>query len=188
MNLLPLATILVDPQTALIAGAIIPVLMAKLIRLQPELESAKAVKLGAAWGAGYCVSVSYMYFTYSDWMFGYMLDTKDFPLVAFWPVFFGACAFSGAAAAAVGAYFVRTDRLPLAVLCVLGAVTALAVVWIPHWHSYSHIGTFAEYRAGTASPLPGTGTAPIGLNAAGALIAIPSVVMIVNIIRRSMKL
>lgn len=187
MSSLLLATILVDPQTALIAGAIIPVLMVRLIRQQPEVESSRAVMLGAGWGAAYCVSVSYMYFAFSDWMFGYMLDTSDFPLVPFWFVFLAACAFSGAAAAAVGAYLVRTDRFPLAVLCVLGAIATLAVVWIPHWHSYSHIGTFAEYRAGTATPLPGPGTAPVGLNVAGALIAVPSVVMIVNIIRRSMK-
>lgn len=187
MNFIALATILIDPQSALIAGAVVPVLMVKLIRLQPEVESSNAIKIGAAWGAGYAVAVSYMYFNYPDWMFGYMLDTTTFPVKAFWPVFLAACTFSGAASAGVGAYLVRNDRLGMAVLCILASIATLLVVWIPHSHGYMHVGTFAEYRAGTAAAFPGPPSAQFGMNLAGGLIGVPSVLMIVFIIRKSLR-
>jgi hypothetical protein len=187
MNFLALSTLLVDPQTALIAGAILPLIMTRLIRQQPEVEFARAVKLGAAWGAMYGLSVSYMYFNYADWMFGYLVDTRGFPVRAFYPVFFLAVVFCGGAGAALTAFFIREKRTVLAYLSPVGAALTLAVVWVPHWDSYSHIGTLAEWRAGTAALLPGTGNAPIGLNVAGAIAAIYSVAMIVHLARRALK-
>jgi hypothetical protein len=187
MNFLVLSTLLVDPQTGLIAGAVLPLIMTRLIRQQPEVEVGRAVMWGASWGAMYAVSVSYMYFVYADWMFGYLVDTSKFPLALFYPVFFLAVTFSGAAGAAATAYFIKENKMVLAFLSPLGAALTLAVVWIPHWDSYSHIGTLAEWKAGTAPLMPGTGTAPMGMNGAGAIATIYSVALIVHLVRRSLK-
>jgi hypothetical protein len=187
MNLLPLATLLVDPQTALIAGTILPLIMTRLIRQQPEVEFSRAVNIGAAWGVMYGLSVGYMYFNYADWMFAYLVDTTKFPLLPFYFVFLASLAFSGAAGAALTASLIRQDRTVLAYLTVLGAVLTLAVVWVPHWDSYSHMGTLAEWKAGTAPLMPGPPSAAMGMNVAGAIAAIFSVAVIVHTVRRSLK-
>lgn len=187
MNLLALATLLVDPQTALLAGTIVSLVMTRLIRQQPEVEGAAAVRWGALWGGGYTLSVTYMYFNASDWMFGYLVDTREFPLVPFWFVFFAACVFCGAAGAAATAHFIKCDRMAMAGLCVVGAMVTLAVVWVPHWNSYSHIGTLAQWKAGTAPLMPGEGNAPFGFNLATILAVGLSVPLLVHLIRKSLR-
>ena len=187
MNFLPLATLLVDPQTALIAGAILPLIMTRLIHQQPEVEVPRAIMIGASWGLMYGLSVGYMYFVYSDWMFGYLVDTTKFPVLPFYFVFLASLMFCGAAGAALTAHLIRNDKTVLAYGSALGAALTLAVVWIPHWDSYSHIGTLAEWKAGTAALMPGTGTAPMGLNGAGAIATIYSVMVIVLIAKRALK-
>lgn len=187
MNLLALATLLVDPQTALLAGSIIPLVMTRLIRQQPEVEGKAAVRWGALWGLGYTLSVTYMYFNAADWMFGYLVDTRDFPLVPFWFVFLGGCVFSGAAGAAATTHFIKEGKMVAAGLCVVGAMVTLAVVWIPHWDSYSHIGTLAEWKAGTAPLSPGTGSSPFGLSLGGGLTTAYSIALLAYLIRKSLR-
>lgn len=187
MTLLPLATLLVDPQTALIAGTIVPLIMTRLLRQQPEVEFPRAVMLGASWGLLYGLSVSYMYFNWSDWMFGYLVDTATFPLVPFYFVFLGSLTFCGGAGAALVASLLRDGKTPLAWAAMVGAWLTLLVVQVPHWDSYSHIGTLAEWKAGTAPLSPGVGTAPMGLGIAFGIIGVYSVVVIVSLARRALK-
>jgi hypothetical protein len=187
IHLLPFATVLIDAQTALFAGTIVPLIMIRLLRLQPERETPVAVGLGAAWGLLWSLSVTYMYFKFPDWMLGYVADSKTVPLVPIWFVFVLACVFSGAAGAAVGAFFVTRDKIFMAGLCVFGAfLTWLAVLW-PHAHGYSHVGTYAEYMAGKALPSPGPPEAAFGMMLSGLITAPPSIAMIVWIVKRSMK-
>ena len=187
MNFLVLSTLLVDPQTALIAGSILPLIMTRLIRQQPEVEFKRAVMLGASWGFVYGLAVSYMYFNYADWMFAYFVDTTTFPLVPFYFVFLASLTFCGGASAALGASLIRDDRFGLAVLAMVGAWLTLAVVQVPHWETYSHIGTLAEWKAGTAPAMPGAGTAPMGLNIGFGITAVYSVGVIVHLVRRALK-
>lgn len=187
MNFLSLATLLVDPQTALIAGSILPLIMMRLIRQQPEVEFRRAVALGASWGFVYGLAVSYMYFNYADWMFAYFIDTTKFPLVPFYFVFLGSLTFCGGASAALGASLIRDGRTALAFLAVGGALLTLAVVQIPHFETYSHICSLAEWKAGTCAPMPGTGNAPMGLNIGFGITALYSVAVIVHTVRRVLK-
>jgi hypothetical protein len=187
MNALPFATLLVDPQTALLAGTIIPLVGIKLIRLQPELEGARAVRIGAMWGVMYTLGVSYMYFVHTDWMLGYLVEKEKVPLIPLWFIFLAANALCGAAGAAVSTHCIKNGSAALAVLSVLGAVAALGVVWIPHWDSYSHIGTYAEWKAGIAAPMPGPPSAALGLNIGGAITAVVSIALIVHTLRRAAR-
>lgn len=181
------ATVLIDVPTAMFAGTIIPLIMIRLLRLQPEVEAPRAVGLGAAWGLWYSLAVSYMYFKYPDWMLGYLADARTLPLVPIWIVFVLACLFAGAAGAAIGTFFVQRNQVLLAALCVLGSAATYFAIFIPHFHGYTHIGTFEEYRAGVAMASPGPPDAQFGMTMGGVLTAIPSIAMIVVIIRRSMK-
>ncbi len=182
-----LSTILIDPQSSLLAGTILPLLAMRLIRREPEKEYTRAVLLGGAWGLVYGLAVSTMYFRYSDWMFGYMLDTRAFPVAALWPVFLAANVLSGAAGAAASASAIRSGKVWAAALCVVGSLSCLLTVMLPHWHGYTHIGTLAEYTAGTAPQLPGTPDAQWGLNLAGAITTVFSLAVIAWIVRASLR-
>ena len=181
------STILIDPQSSLLAGTILPLVAMKLIRRDPEKEFRRAVLLGGAWGLVYGLAVSTMYFTFSDWMFGYMLDTTTFPVPALWPLFIGANVLMGAAGAALSATMVRNGKTWGAALCVAGALCCLLTVWLPHMDNYQHVGSFAEYRAGTAAKFPGPAAAQFGMNLAGGITAVFSIGLIVWIVRRSLK-
>ena len=187
MTPLLLSTILVDPQTSLLAGSIIPLVAMKLIRREPQKEYGRALMMGASWGLVYGLAVSAAYFKLSDWMFGYTVDTTTFPVVALWPLFLGANVLSGVAGAAATATAIRSGKIWVAGLCVIGALCCLLTVWLPHMDGYSHIGTFAEYRAGTAAKFPGPPDAQSVLNLATGIMVVFSVGLIAWIVRRSLK-
>jgi hypothetical protein len=186
-HLIPFATVIIDAQSALMAGSIIPLVMTRLIRQQPEVEVPRAIGIGALWGLLYAFSVSYMYFNWTDWMLAYLTDSRTFPVKSFYVLFVLACAFCGAAAAAVSAHLVQHYKMGLAALCVVGAILSWLIVLIPSFHGYSHIGTYDEYKAGTALALPGPPDAAFGLNLSGGMTAVFSIVLLVMLIRRSMR-
>jgi hypothetical protein len=186
-HLIPFATVIIDAQSALIAGSIIPLVMTKLIRQQPEVEVPRAIGIGALWGFLYALSVSYMYFYWTDWMLAYLTDSRTFPVKSFYVIFVLACVFCGAAAAAVSAHLVQHYKMALAGLCVVGAILSWAIVFIPHFHSYTHIGTYDEYKAGTALAMPGPADAAFGLNLGGGFTALFSIILLTLLIRRSLR-
>src|SRR5262249_55938901 len=71
-----LATVILDPTTAMIGGAAIALFSAVLIQRRPAGELAGSAGLGAGFGLIDGLSVGYLFFNYPDWMFAYLLDSK----------------------------------------------------------------------------------------------------------------
>src|SRR5438046_10346550 len=76
-----LATVILDPWTAMIGGAAIALFSAQLIQKNPDVEIKRTALLAGAWGALWGGSVGFMYFNYPDWMYAYLLDPSSLPLL-----------------------------------------------------------------------------------------------------------
>jgi len=109
--MLPLATILLDPPTTFMAGAIIALLSTKLIRKSGAVEVWRSATLGAAWAVVYGLAVGWMYFIRTDWMYVYLMDTTNVPLVPTYLAFFVIMLAFGAVPSASGVLIIVAGML-----------------------------------------------------------------------------
>src|SRR5687768_16220390 len=112
----PLATVLLDPPTALLFGCALAMVSTRLLRKNPETELARTVKLGSAWAVFYGLCVAYFYFVYPDWMFAYLKDARETPLVPTYVAFVAILAAFGAIGAAATATMIVRGRQGWALL------------------------------------------------------------------------
>lgn len=151
--MLPLATILLDPPTTFMAGAIIALLSTKLIRKSGAVEVWRSATLGAAWAVVYGLAVGWMYFIRTDWMYVYLMDTTNVPLVPTYLAFFVIMlAFGFAGALAVG-HLVLQSKLSWAIALTVAAVFTLVMIFVLTGPQYVVIGSTKEYWAGAAKKL-----------------------------------
>lgn len=169
-----LATVLLDPPTALITGSGLALFSLKMLRKSPEAETRRLALLGAAWGAWYAVCVSWMFFQKTDWMLVYLADGKDLPVVPAFALFMAICAFFGVVGALATSWLVATGRLGLGIALFLGTVVTVGVIGLLQGDAYLHVGSLAEYRAGTAPHLKDLPEMQKMMNLSGALSAPPA--------------
>lgn len=166
-----LATVILDPATAMIGGAGLALFSTKLIQLKPEQELKRTALLGALWGGWWGLTVAWMYFNYTDWMLVYLLDSQRISVPLTYLVFLAILVLHGfVAALGVGA-LVMHQRLGLAIAVTAGIIATNLLLQAVQWDAYNHIGTFAEYHAGTAKELPQVPRAAMGMTVAGLLAA-----------------
>ncbi|MBK7863759.1 MAG: hypothetical protein IPJ65_35175 [Archangiaceae bacterium] len=170
-----LATVILDPTTALIGGAAIAVFSTRLIQKSPELELKRTAILGALWGLWYGLTVGWMYFNYTDWMLAYLVDAQKLSVPLTYVVFVAVLVLHGfLAALGVGA-LVLARRLGVAIAVLVAFIVVNFLIMALQGHAYTHVGTFAEYAANTAKEMSNEPRAQLGMTVAGILAALGGV-------------
>jgi hypothetical protein len=172
-----LATVILDPTTAMIGGCAMAIFSARLIQKSPDIELGRTALLGAAWGLYYGLTVAWMYFNYTDWMLAYLIDAQKVSITGTYIVFVAILILHGGLAAlGVGALMQR-KKTALAWAILIGIVATNLITIGLQSDAYTHIGTFAEYWAHQAKPVDEVPRAQMGMTIAGALAA-PGVLIV----------
>ena len=174
-----LATVLLDPPSTLMAGAIISLVSTKLIRRDPEKELRTAMLWGAAWSAWYGVCVAWPFFRRPDWMFVYLVDTQNVPLVATYFLFMIALVVYGVCGALATGLAVSRGKLGFGIVLTIGIAVVLGSVGLLTAHQYSLVGTYAQYVANTAPKLQDDHEMVMGMNGMTVGIAVFSIALLV---------
>jgi len=148
-----LATVLIDPQSTLMFGCALAVLSGKLIRANPSGALKKIALISAVWSAWYGVCVAWYFFARPDWMFAYVIDTQQVPLVPAFVVFCAVMVAYGVLGALATGVLMQAGRTRLAIGMVVGAVLSWAFVFAITLDRYTHVGTYAQYLKGEAPAL-----------------------------------
>lgn len=145
-----LATVLLDPPSALIFGTALAVVSMKLIRANPAAALKKTVAITAAWSAWYGACVGWFFFNRPDWMFTYLIDSAKVPLLPAFVVFVAALVGYGVVGALGTGLLVQQGKTGLAIGTVVVTVAFYGLLFLMSAPAYVKVGTFAQYFAGTA--------------------------------------
>lgn len=180
---LPIATVVLDPPTALLAGAALGVVSTRLILRAPEKEILKTVKLATAWSAFYGLCVGYLFFKQPDWMLAYLKDAREVSLLPAFVIFLAILAANGAAGAAATSFLIARGERTWAWAIVAGAaLTLIGAFWL-QWRQYTLVGTYAEFHTGTAQPLAKLESMKMAMNLMTAAAGIPGVLIVFSRLR-----
>lgn len=144
-----LATVVIDPPTTLFAGGVLALISWRLVKASVD-EVWRVGQLSAAWGLVYGLSVGWHFFFRTDWMFFYARDTAGLPLVPIYVAFLFVCAAWGALGGLSVAALIHAKRGALAIAAFVGALGGFVMLLLISLDQYVHVGTRAEYLAGTA--------------------------------------
>jgi hypothetical protein len=173
-----LATVILDPTTAMIGGAAVALFSAQLIQKNPQAEIGRTAMLGAAWGLWYGITVGWMYFNFPDWMLAYLVDAEKVSLVITYAVFVAILVLHGMLAAlGVSALVQRKQYIFAGAVLACVIVTNFVIMGL-QFDAYTHVGTYAEYWAHLAKPMPEVPRAQMGMTVAGILAAVPGLSML----------
>lgn len=159
-----LATIILDPPTTFLAGTIIALVSTKLIKKAGAVEVWKSAVLSVIWSVIFGLAVGWMYFTRTDWMYVYLMDTTSVPLLPTYLAFFSILLVFGFAGALSTGHLVQTGKFGWAVGLVLAAVFTLVMLFLLTGPQYLAMGTTKEYWAGAAKKLMDDPEAMRGVN------------------------
>jgi hypothetical protein len=166
-----LATVILDPTTAMIGGCAIALFSAQLIQRSPDVQLGRTALLGAGWGLWYGITVGWMYFNYPDWMLAYLIDAEKISLPATYALFVAILVLHGALAAlGVGALVLRKQYVFAAAVLACIIVTNFVIMGL-QFDAYTHVGTYAEYWTHLAKPMTEVPRAQTGMTVAGLLAA-----------------
>ena len=185
---LTLATVMIDPPTALFAGCVLALISIKLIVRDPQREIMKTAIYAGAWSFAYVIAVSFMYVLYPDWMMVYLRDAKDVPLVPVWIVFMIACVACGVMGALSTAVLLSWKKTGLALAVTVGALVFLGLLGWLGGSQYIYVGTFAQFAAGQAPKLMENAHAQTYMNVASGITGAVSVGIIVKRVLETKKL
>ena len=116
-----LATVLIDPPTTLLGGAILALISMKLVKTKGVDEVWRVGQLSFLWCLVYALSVGWHFFFRTDWMFFYAMDTSSLPLVPLFALFVFVCAAWGGIGGLSVAALVHAKQTALAWLAFAGA-------------------------------------------------------------------
>jgi hypothetical protein len=147
-----LATVIIDPPTTLFAGGILALVSWKLVKTSVD-EVWRVGALSMAWGLVYGLSVGWHFFFRTDWMFFYAMDTSALPLVPIYVAFLFVCSIWGGLGGLAVAALIHVKRGGLAIAAFAGSLGGFVMLLLITLDQYTHVGTRAEYLAGTAKGL-----------------------------------
>lgn len=174
----PLATVLLDPPTALLVGAALGVVSTRLILHSPEAEARKTILLATAWSVLYGLCVGYFFIKQPDWMLVYLKDSREVSLLPAFLIFLAICAAHGAAGAAATSYLIARGQRRWAWLILAGAVLTVAGVFWLQWRQYFLVGTYAEFHAGAAPRLETLDSMKLSMNVTTVLAGVPGLLIV----------
>ncbi len=170
-----LATVLLDPPTALLFGCAIAVVSSRLIERHPQTELLRTGLIGAGWGLFYGLCVAWFFFERPDWMFAYLKDSREVSLLPAFIVFvFILVAHGAVGALASGALLLRGRRALAWAVTASAMVTLGAGFWL-QWRAYLLVGTWEAFHAGQAVALQSDAAMQRAMNLSGAATAISAV-------------
>lgn len=169
MNSFSLATVLLDPPTALLFGLGVALFSTPLLLREPDRQVRLTLLLGAGWSILYGLSVSWFFFARPDWMFVYLLDTRPLPLALLFLVFLFVMGGLGAIGAMAGSLAVTSRRFALGWSLAVAALLLTVGLMGLQWSQYTAVGTFAEFHAGKAVPILEAKGFQLWLNVASAI-------------------
>ena len=179
-----LATVLIDPPTTLFGGAILALISMKLVQKKGLDEVWRVGQLSFAWGFVYALSVGWHFFFRTDWMFFYAMDTSQLPLLPFFILFVFVCAGWGALGGLSVAALVHAKKTALAWAAFASAILGFAMLLFITVDQYKHVGTRAEYLAGTARLITDDANWVMASNVSPAIFGLAAVGIIVLQVRR----
>jgi hypothetical protein len=147
------ATVLLDPPTTFLAGAIIALIGTKLIAKFGAAEVWKSGLFALAWSLLYGLAVGWMYFIRTDWMYVYLIDASQLPLVPTYLAFLVVMLTFGFAGALSVGHLIQNGRFWLAVGLTVLALFSLLMVFLVTGKQYMAIGSTAEFWSGASRKL-----------------------------------
>jgi hypothetical protein len=178
------ATVLIDPPTTLFAGGILALISMKLVQKNGVDEVWRVGQLSFAWGFIYGLSVGWHFFFRTDWMFFYAMDTSSLPLVPIYAVFVLICAAWGGIGGLSVAALVHAKKTALAWAAFFGSLLGFVMLLLITIDQYKHVGTRAEYLAGTAKLISDDPNWVMASNVSPAIFGLAAVGIIVLQVRR----
>ncbi|MGA9521928.1 MAG: hypothetical protein WBV82_10705 [Myxococcaceae bacterium] len=189
MNLpTPLATVLLDPPTALLFGCGIALVSARLIARNPQTEMLRTGLIGAGWGLFYGLCVAWFFFERPDWMFAYLKDAREVSLLPAFLVFVFILAMHGAIGALAGGALLVRGRRALAWALTAGAMVTLGGGFWLQWRAYVLLGTYEAFHAGQAVALQSDAAMQRAMNLSGLATAVSAIALFVLRFLQSRKL
>ncbi len=179
-----LATVLIDPPTTLFGGALLALISMKLVKTKGVEEVWRVGQLSFLWGLVYAVSVGWHFFFRTDWMFFYAMDTSSLPLVPLFALFVFVCAAWGGIGGLSVAALVHAKQTALAWLAFAGALLGFVLFLFITLDQYKHVGTRAEYLAGTAKLITDDPNWVMASNVSPVIFGLAAVGIIVLQVRR----
>ncbi len=179
-----LATVLIDPPTTLFGGALLALISMKLVRTRGVEEVWRVGQLSFLWGLVYALSVGWHFFFRTDWMFFYAVDTSSLPLVPLFALFVFVCATWGGIGGLSVAAALHARKTALAWVAFAGAILGFVLFLFITLDQYKHVGSRAEYLAGTAKLITDDPNWVMASNVSPALFGIAAVGIIVLQVRR----
>lgn len=180
-----LATVVIDPPTTLVVGAIAALVSMKLIARGGLPEVWRAGVVSVLFSALYSLAVGWMFFFRPDWMFVYLLDTAGQPLPLLYAVFVFACVGLGLLAALGVGLLLHLGRTALAWAGALSCVATLALLGYMTSAQYAKVGTTAQWLAGTAPALTDDANMVVAMNVVTGVLVLGGVALIVVQVRRT---
>ncbi len=180
MNLpTPLATVLLDPPTALLFGCGVALVSSRLIARNPETEVLRTGLIGAGWGLFYGLCVAWFFFERPDWMFAYLKDAREVSLLPAFIVFVFILVVHGAVGALANAALLVRGRRALAWALTAGAMVTLGGGFWLQGRAYVLVGTWETFHAGQAVALHTDAAMQQAMNVSGAATALSAVALFV---------
>lgn len=183
----PLATVLLDPPTTLMAGGILAVISTRLISRGGLPEVWRAARFGALFALVYALSVAWFFFQRADWMFVYLADTTRLPLVPLYLAFTFICVGFGVLGTLGVATLLHLGQRALAWLALVSAAASLACTQVLTFDRYAVVGTTAQFLAGTAPKLSDDGKMMVWLNLSPLIFGTLAIAIITVQVRRIVK-
>lgn len=128
-----------------------------------------AFKGAVAFATFFALSVQWFLFRWPDWMYSYFVPASELPPGVVSPFFFVAVVAAGTVGAWVTIQLLRSGRTALAMANTLLGLGFWIAIWAATWDRYFHVGTWADWMAGTATPLAQAKAFGLEMNVAGAL-------------------
>ena len=180
-----LATVVIDPPSVAALGAIFTIFAARSIAAGSPLR--RSVLIGALVGGWMGICFGNHAFRYPAWMLCYLVDPADLPIAIWYPVFLAVLVGCGALGALVAHRLIAQGRRRAA----LGFAAALLVLWLALFgltlKRYVVIGTYQEYRAGSARPLAAQPEAIRQFNLVTLATAVPLLALLGVVIRQNRR-
>ena len=182
-----LATVFLDPPSTLLAGVVLALVSTKLLRKNGDAEVKLLIKLAAGWSLLYGIGVGWPYFERTDWMYTYVMDTANVPLVPTYLLFVFVLVGCGVLGAVGAAAMIQSNRMPLAWTMLVMTAVYLGAIGVITADQYANIGTTAQYLSHTALKLTDDKAMMIAVNAISVVGALGAIPIIVVQVRRSLK-
>ncbi|MCC6334855.1 MAG: hypothetical protein IT380_12825 [Myxococcales bacterium] len=184
---LVLSTVMIDPPTTLVVGAVTALISMKLIARGGLPEVWRAAVFSVIFSALYSLAVGWMFFFRPDWMFVYLLDTTTVPLVPLYLVFAFACVGLGFVSALGVGLLIHLKKAALAWATALSCIATLGLLAFMTAAQYAKVGTTQDFHAGVAKALTEDSTMVVAMNVVTGVLVVGGVTLIVLQVRRTMK-